>query len=156
MPNETQVMTLVLDTHPWCIEYAQYDSLFQFYPELGIKEVIYRAYANQAKSRNDSGYVHSHEQAQFANQIEFDYHDMWSIQLEHMNERAREYMERYSFKEALLIDQVCAEILAKVHRTWRHLFPHQRAVFHPTTLHWHDDAFSIEASVEPIHHKHEV
>jgi hypothetical protein len=151
MHETSQLMTLVLDTQPWSIEYAQYDSLFQFYP-LGLKEVIYRAYADQAKSRNDSAYIHTQDQLKFANAIEYDFHDALAYQLEFHNPGAREIIATTGLKEALAIDQISAEILARIHRHWRHLFPHHRAVFHPTTLRWFDDAFSIEAAVEKIAH----
>lgn len=147
--HESQLMTIVLDTHPWCIEYAQYDSLFQFYP-LGLKEVIYRAYAAQGKSRNMSQHVLSQEQLCFASEVELDFHENIAYQLEFHNEMAREILATTSLKEALVIDEVSGEILARIHRSWRHLFPHHRAVFHPTTLRWHDDAFSIQAAVELI------
>ena len=149
MMFDPSLMTLVLDTQPWCIEYAQYDSLFRFY-EHGLREVIYRAYMTRAKSRNATPYLHSHEQLEFANAIELDYHDALAYELEYHNSQARQYLNDQAFKEALLIDQVSAEILARVHHTWRHLFPNQRAVFHPATTRWHDDAFSVTASLEPL------
>jgi hypothetical protein len=104
----------------------------------------------QAKSRNDTLYLNSHEQLAFANSIELDYHDALAYELEWHNNQAREYLTTYAFKEAMLIDDVAAQILARVHQSWRHLFPRHRAIFHPTTVRWHDDAFSVVTSLEPI------
>jgi hypothetical protein len=147
--HEAKLMTLVLDTQPWSIEYAQYDPLFRFY-EQGLRDVIYRAYLSQAKSRNASQYLSGHEQLAFATSIELDYHDMLACELETHNEQARDYLAHYAIKETLLIDQISAEILARVHLSWRHFFPEQRAVFHPMSLRWHNESFSITAAVEPI------
>jgi hypothetical protein len=149
MTSDHSLMTLVLDTQPWSIEYAQYDSLFRFY-EHGLNEVIYRAYMTRAKSRNATPYLHSHEQLEFANAIELDFHDALAYELEWHNHQARQYMTDQAMKEALLIDDVAARILGRVHHTWRHLFPTTRAVFHPNTTQWHGDAFSVVASLEPI------
>lgn len=147
--TDSHLMRIVLDTQPWCIEYAQYDSLFQFYP-LGLKEVVYRAYAAQGKSRNSSIHVLAQEQLRFASEIEFDFHDALAYQLEFHNPQAREMMATTNLREALVIDQISGEILARVHRQWRQLFPQHRALFHPTTLAWHDDAFSIIVAAEPL------
>jgi hypothetical protein len=149
MTYDQTLMTLVLDTQPWSIEYAQYDPLFRFY-ENGLREVIYRAYMTQAKSRNNSIYLNSHEQLAFAQSVELDFHDILAYELEFHNEQAREYLATQSMREAFLIDQISAELLARVHRTWRHLFPRHRAIFHPASVQWFDDAFSVVVSLEPI------